>query len=295
MKKFLCAALLAGVAGNADATLKVFACEPEWGALVAEIAGDKAEVYVATTAQQDPHHIDARPSLIAKLRNADIAVCTGAGLEAGWMPALLSRSANPKLKGERLFNAAEKVQRLGGTGTVDRSKGDIHPEGNPHVQLDPRRMLQIGDALTATLSSIDTANAATYGARNKAFRQEMSTAMTRWSAATAPLHGREYLVYHDAWTYLFDWLGLAQGGTLEPLPGVPPTSQHLAELAGTAKAHGIKAVIHSSYDDANAVAWIVKNGGVCGLELPYTVGGSPAAKDLVSYYDDIVNKLAKGC
>lgn len=294
MNRFLCAAVLAIAGSQAHAALQVFACEPEWGSLAGEIGGDRVSVYTATSAQQDPHHVEAKPSLIGQVRKADLVACTGAGLEVGWLPVLLTRGANPKLAGNRLFYAAEKVQRVGiPTGPVDRSQGDVHPEGNPHVQLDPQRVMQIGDALAADLGSIDPANAAFYTQRAAAFRARLTRALAATNVAA--LRTRNYFVYHDAWAYLFAWLGSTQTGTLEPLPGIPPSSQHLSQLAAQAKAQHVDGIIHASYDDAHAVEWLQHNGGVCAIELPYTVGGSARATDLVSLYEDIAARLTAGC
>lgn len=287
-------ALLAILAAPAHAKLRVFACEPEWQALAQEIGGDFVNVYVATGPHQDPHHVDARPSLIAQVRKADIVVCTGASLEVGWLPVLLDRAANPALKGERLFMAAGKVPLLGSTGgPVDRSKGDIHAEGNPHIHLDPRRVMQVGDALAVTLGNLDAGNAANYRQRAAAFRAKLEKAMAGWNLTA--LRGRQYLVYHDAWPYLVDWLGLKQAGAVEPLPGVPPSSQHLAKLAALAKSQRIDGTLHTGYDERQPVNWLARNAGICAIELPYTVGASAQARDLVTLYGDIVDRLARGC
>lgn len=278
----------------AQAALHVFACEPEWGALAREIGGDDVTVYTATGAHQDPHHIDARPSLIAQVRKADLVVCTGAGLEDGWLPVLIARAANPALKTDRIFLAAQQVDRIGvQSGTVDRSRGDVHGDGNPHVHLDPQRVLHIGDALAARLAAIDTANADGYRQRAAGFRQRLGAALANLD--TRALKARRWLVYHDAWPYLFAWLGGTQAGTLEPLPGVPPSAQHLAQLAAQMRARPVDGILHTGYDDRKAIAWLVRNTGTCAIELPYTVGGSPAATDLIGFYTDIAQRLARGC
>lgn len=293
--KLLPLLLLPGLllASPARAAVKVFACEPEWAALATEIGGEQVNVYTATSAQQDPHHIEARPSLIAQVRKADLVACTGAGLEAGWLPILLARGANPALKGDRLFFAAENVQRLGVTGVADRSKGDVHAEGNPHVHLDPQRMLQVGDALAATLARIDGANADRYRQRAAALRARLDAALG--TLPVAALRTRSYFVYHDAWQYLFAWLGATQAGTLEPLPGVPPSAQHLARLATQARAQPVDGILHTGYDDRQAVAWLAKQAGTCAIELPYTVGGTERARDLVSFYRELATRLEAGC
>lgn len=289
--------MLAGLAAAApaQAALRVFACEPEWGALATEIGGQHVQVHVATSAHQDPHHVDARPSLVAQLRKADLVVCTGAGLETGWLPVLLSRSANPALKGERLFMAAEKVQRLGVQAQVDRSKGDVHAEGNPHVHLDPRRMVQVGNALAQALAGIDGARAADYRANAARFAADMDKAVAGWEKSAASLRGKTVVVYHDAWPYLVDWLGLVQVATGEPLPGVPPGAQHLAKVAQTAQSRNAWAVLHTSYDDVRAVRQVAKQGHTCAIELPYTVGGAPGATTLRDFYNTVVNRIAQGC
>ncbi|MFZ5724530.1 MAG: metal ABC transporter substrate-binding protein [Pseudomonadota bacterium] len=282
------------LAGPATAAVKIFACEPEWAALATEIGGDRVSIYTATSPLQDPHHIEARPSLIAQVRKADLLVCTGAGLETGWLPVLVARSANPQLTGDRLFFAAEKVARLGvGSGPVDRSKGDVHAEGNPHVHLDPQRLLQIGDALAATLGRIDPAGDAVYRQRAADFRQRLETALAALDLRA--LRGRSYFVYHDAWQYLFAWLGLVQAGTLEPLPGVPPSAQHLSTLAAQARAKPVQGILHTGYDDRQAVEWLARNAGSCAIELPYTVGGNARATDPVSFYRELVARLQTPC
>lgn len=291
------ALLAAGFATSApaQAALRVFACEPEWGALASEIGGQNVEVYVATSAHQDPHHVDARPSLVAQLRKADLVVCTGAGLETGWLPVLLARSANPALKDERLFMAAEKVQRVGAQAQVDRSKGDVHAEGNPHVHLDPRRMVAIGNALAQALSRIDGAHAADYRASAVRFASDMNSAIAGWEQTAAGVRGKAVIVYHDAWPYLLEWLQLEQVATLEPLPGVPPGAQHLAKVAQIAQARNAWGVLHTTYDDVRAVRQVAQQGRTCALELPYTVGGAPGTATLRAFYDVIVKRIAQGC
>ena len=127
------------------AALRVFACEPEWGALAQELGGDLVDVSVATTALQDPHQIQAKPSLIARARNADLVVCTGAELEIGWLPVLLQQSGNAKVQPGQPgnFAAADYVRKLEVPTQLDRSQGDVHAAGNPHIQTDPRNIAQV--------------------------------------------------------------------------------------------------------------------------------------------------------
>ncbi|TMH97346.1 MAG: zinc ABC transporter substrate-binding protein, partial [Betaproteobacteria bacterium] len=154
---------------QAHAALNILACEPEWGALAKELGGDKASVYVATTALQDPHRVEARPSLIARARNADLMVCTGAQLEIGWAPLLQTQSGNSKIQTGQpgYFETASAVSLIEKPGSVDRSLGDVHPAGNPHLHLDPRNIAAVATALAERMASLDAPQAAYYRARQQ--------------------------------------------------------------------------------------------------------------------------------
>jgi zinc/manganese transport system substrate-binding protein len=284
--------LLCLAATPAVAKLNVFACEPEWGALARELAGDRITLNVATSALQDVHRIEARPSLIAKVRRAGLLVCSGAELEAGWLPQLLRQSGNTKVSsGPGWFMAAEQVATLDRPTSLDRAAGDVHPQGNPHVQLDPRRVLQIARALSARLSQVDPAGAADYARRLADFSARWTTAIARWEAKAAPLRGKAIIVHHISWSYLNDWLGLQQIGALEPKPGVPPTSAHLAGLIASAQQAKPLAIVVAAYQDPKAGKWLGERTGVPVVVLPYTVGGDAQAKDLFGLFDSTIDKL----
>jgi zinc/manganese transport system substrate-binding protein len=271
---------------------KVFACEPEWGAMVTELAGDKVDLSVGTTALQDVHQIEAKPSLIAKVRQADLIACTGSELEVGWLPQLLKQSGNAKVaSGNGYFMASEQVPTLEKPSAVDRANGDVHPRGNPHVQLDPYRMLKIAKALDARLVALDPANAATYQQRLADFTNRWQAAIKRWEAKAAPLKGKKVVVHHISWVYLNTWLGLQQIGALEPKPGVPPTSGHLSSLIATTKAQGTYAIIAAAYQDPKPAKWLSDRTGVPVVVLPFTVGGDAQSKDLFGLYDSTIDKL----
>jgi zinc/manganese transport system substrate-binding protein len=295
MKFFAIPLLLAAglVATPAQAKLKVFACEPEWGALVHELAGDKVDVDVATSALQDVHVIEARPSLIAQVRAADLVVCTGAGLEIGWLPMLIRQAGNAKVAPGTpgSFMAAPQVKLLEKPSALDRANGDVHPDGNPHVHLDPRRVLVIAKALDARLAQLDPANAATYQQRLANFNQRWLAAMVKWKAEAAPLRGRKVVVHHVSWIYLWDWLGIQQIGALEPKPSVPPTSAHLSGLIATTRSNHTLAIIRAAYQDPKPAAWLSGRTGVPAVTLPYTVGGDAQSKDLFGLFDSTLSKL----
>lgn len=278
---------------SAHAALNVFACEPEWAALAQELGGDKVTVFSATSAKQDAHHIEARPSLVAKLRQADLAVCTGAELEAGWLPVLLRQAGNAGVQTGRpgYFEAAMTVARLEIPARLDRSLGDIHASGNPHVHTDPRRMATIATKLAERLVQLDPPNAAYYRTQHDAFAGRWQQAIQTWSARAAPLKGMRVVAHHRDWIYLYDWLGLVDAGTLEPKPGIPPTATYLARLKQELARNPARVVIRTPHQDARPSEWLEREAGVHAVLLPYTVGGTPAAKDLFALYDDTVTRL----
>lgn len=294
MKKFFSIALVlaATVAAPAHASLKVFACEPEWGSLLQELAGDKITVDVGTSALQDVHQIEAKPSLIAKVRRADLVVCTGADLEVGWLPQLLRQAANPKvISGAGNFMAASQITTLDRPSQLDRANGDVHPQGNPHFQMDPYRVLTIAKALDARLVQLDAANAAVYQQRLADFSTRWSAAIKRWEVKAAPLKGRKIIVQHASWVYLEHWLGLQPIGALEPKPGVPPTSAHLAGLIGIAKSNNTLAIVRAAYQDPKSSQWLSVRTSVPAVVLPLTVGGDAQSKDLFGLFDSTIDKL----
>ena len=278
---------------QAAAAVKVFACEPEWGALVQELAGDKASVYSATTALQNPHRVEARPSLIARVRSADLVVCTGADLETGWLPLLLTQSGNAKIQpgSPGYFEASQFVARLEIPKVLDRSHGDIHPGGNPHIHLDPRNIAKVADALAARLAQIDPANAAEYMARTGAFQERWQSAVLRWEREAAPLKGFPLVVYHRDMSYLINWLGLREVGSLEPKPGIAPTPAHLAELLERMQKQPARVIVYSAYNSPKAAEFLSGRAGIPAAMLPFTVGGSEKARDLFGLFDDTIGRL----
>jgi zinc/manganese transport system substrate-binding protein len=289
-------AALLWLAQPAAAELRVLACEPEWAALTQELGGDDVEVYTATTAFQDPHRIEARPSLIAQTRLANLLVCSGADLEIGWLPLLLRQSGNSQIQpgGPGYIEAASLVHRLEIPSRVDRSMGDIHPGGNPHVHLDPRRVLQIASVLSARMQELDTGQADEYRSRLGDFKARWTRAISRWQAQAKPLEGVPVVVQHRNFTYLFDWLEMEEVGELEPKPGIPPTATHLAELQNQLQTHPARMVIHAAYESDQASRWLSEHAGIPAVMLPYTVGGTPAADNLFGLFDDTIMRLLGG-
>jgi zinc/manganese transport system substrate-binding protein len=298
MKNFLIgtvALAAAAIAWPAAAALNVLACEPEWGALAQALGGDKVNVYNATTALQDPHRIEARPSLMARARSADLLLCSGSQLEIGWVPLLLTQSGNARIQPGAPGNleASALVARLEIPSVVDRSLGDIHPGGNPHVHTDPRNIARVADALTQRLAQLDPANAADYRARAASFGAAWQASIRRWELLAAPLKGVPVVVYHKDLSYFIHWLGLREVGSLEPMPGIPPTPAHLAELVEQMKRDPAKLILYSPYSDPRAAEFLSQRTGIPAVMVPYTVGGTEKAKDLTGLFDDTIERLLK--
>jgi zinc/manganese transport system substrate-binding protein len=278
---------------SVHAALNIFACEPEWAALAKELGGDKVSIYTAVTALQDPHRIEARPSLIARARNADLVVCTGAELETGWLPLVRAQAGNAKIqKGQPGdFEATRYVTLVDVPRELDRAQGDVHAAGNPHVHLDPRNLTKIAAALAQRMTELDAAEAQHYRAREKNFLDRWQQATTRWAQQAAPLKGAAAVVYHKDLTYLLRWLDVREAGTLEPKPGLPPTTAHLSELLARLQKEPAKAIVRAAYNDPRAGDWLAERAKLPVVTLPYTVGGTDKARDLFSLFDDTLARL----
>jgi zinc/manganese transport system substrate-binding protein len=298
MKKlrFFCAFWLLGlISGQAAATLNVFATVPEWAALVKEIGADKVAVYSATSAMQDPHRIDAKPSLLAQARGAQLVVANGGELEIGWLPLVLRDSGNAAIQPGRpgYFEAAVHVAMRDVPSVLDRANGDVHAGGNPHIHLDPRNLLKVGEALTARMAELDPANAEAYRAAFKSFAGKLQAAIGRWEGEAASLRGIPVLVQHSSFVYLAAWLGLKETATLEPRPGVEPGSAHLASILERQKVVPARMVLRAPYQNAAASQWIAAKAGIPVVVLPFTVGGTPEAANLFALFDETIARLLK--
>jgi zinc/manganese transport system substrate-binding protein len=282
-------------AGSAHAELKVFACEPEWASLVKELAAEDATVYTATNALQDPHQVQAKPSLIAAVRNADLVVCTGAELEAGWLPVLLRQSGNAKVQeGQKgHFEASAYVHMLEVPKRLDRTDGDVHIEGNPHINTAPASFAAVAPALARRLAEVDPSNANRYMKRQADFSQRWGQATQRWTQAAAPLKGMRVVVQHKGFPYLEAWLGLQEAATLEPKPGVEPSSAYLSSVLQQLQAKPAKVLIRAAYSDGRGSQWLAERAKLPVVVLPFTVGGNAAAKDLFGLFDDTIEQLLK--
>ena len=296
MKKILHAFLLLLLSSNVHAALNVFACEPEWAALTQLLAGNQANIYTATGPLQDPHQVQARPSLIAKARSAQLLVCTGAELEVGWMPVVLRESGNSAIQpgSSGHFEAAQYVSMLEVPTRLDRADGDVHAAGNPHIQTDARNFLPIAEALSQRIIQLDPANTAYYQQQLATFNQQWHAAITKWEKQAAPLKGIPIIVQHRGFPYLNNWLGLKQVAELEPKPGMEPSAAYLGQVLSDLQQHPARMVVRAAYQNERPSEWIAERAHIPAVVLPYTVGGTPQATDLFTMFDDTIQRLLAG-
>lgn len=287
------AVLFSFYAANAHSALRVFACEPEWASLTKEIGGKYIKVKSATRPLQDPHHIQARPSLIARMRRAKLIVCTGAGLEQGWLPIVIRHSANPDVRPGKSgnFMASNFINLLDVPKTLDRSHGHVHVDGNPHLHSNPHNILKVARALANRLKTIDPANQQHYESNFIVFQTRWLKAIKRWEKQAKPLRNKQVITQHRTWLYFARWLRLDVVTTIEDKPGVPASIKRLNQVAKIARARKAKLIIHADSLDPKPAKWLAKITGIKRVELPYTVGGSSATRTLEGYFDTLLNKM----
>ncbi len=277
----------------AQAAVRILATTADWGALATALGGERVDVYTATSALQDVHRVDAKPSLIARARNADLVVANGAELEAGWLPVLLQESGNARIQrgAPGHFEATAYLKLIEVPSSLDRAHGDIHPQGNPHVQLDPRNIALVAKALSARLSAIDPAGSAFYAERGRDLAERWATAMSRWESRAAPLKGLPVVIMHRDQAYLCRWLGLKELASIEPKPGVPPSAGHLGQLVSRLSETPPRLILLNAYNDPKAGKWLSERIKAPIVVLPFSVGGTQAAKDLFGLFDDTIDRL----
>jgi len=293
------ALLLAALAlprAAAAAPLRVVTTTEGLAALAREVGGDRAKVESLSRGVQDPHFVDANPILAVKLRGADLLVDVGLDLEIGWLPPLVTQSRNAAIQpgGVRRLTAASAVTVLDvPTGAVDRSRGDLHPGGNPHFLTDPRRALQVAQAISLKLTELDPGGAAVYADRTAAFGRRLEADLARWREALRPLAGRKVLTQHRTLSYFLDWTGLVSAGELEPRPGTPPPPAWLASVVTTARRDGVKAILVEGYYDTRSGELVSRLSGARLVTIPGDVGGDPQAKGYLDYVDLLVRRVTE--
>lgn len=279
---------------NLQAKVNIFACEPEWKSLAQEIGRGKVKTFSATTAFQDPHHIRAKPSLVSKIMRADLLICSGAELEVGWLPLLLNRS-KPITQFGNIGNlmAANYVTTIEIPKILDRSLGDIHSMGNPHIHLDPYNILIIAKELKNRLQKIDPKNTQNYQENYDIFTKKWNLAIKKWEDQAKNLAGTKIIVHHRSFSYLAKWLKLELVTTLEPRPGIAPTSRDLQKTLEKLRITPANVILLTPFDPTNASNWVRKKIEIDQLILPFTIGGNEESKDLFSLFDSSIKILLK--
>jgi zinc/manganese transport system substrate-binding protein len=275
--------------------INIFACEPEWKSLAEEIGGDKVKAISATHAKQDPHHIRARPSLIAKIRRADLIFCSGAGLEVGWMPILLQK-ANSKVQPGKLgyFMASNYTPVLDIPESVDRSHGDVHPEGNPHIHLDPHNILLVAKELNRRLAAIDSKNKTYYQDNYNKFINKWKKSILLWEKNIENLKGKRIIIHHKSFDYLLHWMKLDEVASLEVKPGIPPTASHLKNILENINNNPADIIVISPYDPSEGALWLSKQTKIPVVTLPYTIGGNEESINLFALFDSSIKIIQNG-
>jgi zinc/manganese transport system substrate-binding protein len=227
------------------------------------------------------------------MRRADLLVCSGSDLEIGWLPVLIRSAGNRKVQPGQpgYFMASDWVERLDVPEKVDRSMGDVHPYGNPHVHLDPRNLPIIATALSKRLAEIDPDHANFYSDQNARFQSKWSESIQRWEREASGLRGMRLVTYHRDSAYLVHWLGMQLTTTIEPKPGIPPNASHLAKLLSELKADPADLIARMAYNEPKAPRWLSERTGIPVAVLPYTVGGTQRARDLFALFDDTIERL----
>ncbi len=290
-----CAALAALCLGprTAHAELGVIATTPELASLAAAVGGARVHVQALALPTQDPHWVDARPSLALQLSRAQLLLSVGADLEVGWLPTLLVGSRNGRVqRGSAGFlEAAGLVELLERpTGKLDRSQGDIHPSGNPHFLLDPRRAERVAVGIGKRLAQLDPEGRASYLENTQRFVQALRQARHRWEERLSQARGREVITFHRSLSYLADWLGLQVVDYLEPRPGVPATPRHVAQLIARCKQRPVSALLQESWQPSNTAELFAAQTGVPLVILP-GAPDFPGGESYVGYLERVVELL----
>ena len=243
------------------------------------------------TPLQDPHFVDAKPSYILAAGRAQLFVTAGMDLEVGWEPLVRegSRNANIQIGAPGYVDASAHVQKLGvPSGRVDRSRGDVHPYGNPHYWLDPLNAVPLTADIALALTRIDPANAGLYNDRRRDFLAALERRMATWRSRMAPLQGQAVASYHESWEYFARRFGLEIVGTLEPKPGIPPSPSHLAQLMDRMKARDVKLILKEPYyEDANPEL-VARETGARVVELP---NQPQPGQDYFAFIDSLVDRV----
>ncbi|MEM7007539.1 MAG: metal ABC transporter substrate-binding protein [Thermodesulfobacteriota bacterium] len=284
------------VAQSAVAQVQIVTSVTDLAAIASEIGGDKVEVISLAKGYQDPHFVDAKPTFVTQLNQADLLVFNGLELEVGWLPILITGARNSNITRSNTvghYDASTSIQNKLEVPTtpIDRSMGDIHPGGNPHFMLDPRNGIVVARGIAARLIRLDPENAEYYEQNYNNFKDTLTLKISEWDAQLSAYKGTKVVTYHKNWTYFLDWAGFIQAGTIEPLPGVPPTPSHVANIITTIEAQNIPLIISANYYPQKTPQIIAQQTGATSLILPSMVGGEEGITTYAGLFDVLVTEI----
>lgn len=281
---------------SAEAKLNVVATLPDLGAVASEIGGERIKLSVIAGPNEDPHFVDAKPSFLRLLNQADVLIENGGELEDGWLPPLINSARNKKILGY----SPNHVLAINGVklldvpvGKIDRSEGDVHPYGNPHFLLNPENCLIVASNIANSLSAIDPSGADYYQKNLKAFSEKMSAKIQEWKKTMAPFSGTKVITYHKSFDYLINYFNLVLYDTIEPKPGIEPSPFHIANLIKKAKQDKVKLVIIEPNRPKKTPTQVCNASGAKLLILPLMPGGGGSPKDVIGWYDYLIKTLSE--
>jgi len=295
MKRILLSILFSSaLAISAHAKIKVVATLPDFASLAREVGGDKVEITTLAKATEDSHFVDARPSFVVGLRNADVLIDGGAELEIGWLPPLLQNARNPKIEVGKpgRVQASQGIRLMNVPTNVTRAAGDVHALGNPHFAADPIIAKAIAAHIAQAFSAVDPPNAAFYNANYKKFEATVNAKLQEWGAKLLPFKGQSVVAYHDSWVYFAHRFGLNIDVFLEPKPGIPPSPSHLAEVIQQIKAQHIKAILVGPYHNRKIAEKVAQSTGAKVVDFAQFPGALPDTDTYVKLIETLVNRLA---
>ncbi len=292
-------AVALGGGARAEARLRVVASIETLADISRQVGGDRVEITSLSRGYQDPHFVDAKPSLVLALNRADALVYVGLDLEIGWLPPLVQQSRNGRIQRGQPGNIdastsirAEDIPNV--PSEQLRALGDIHPLGNPHYWIPPKNARAIARLLAERFTALDAGGAATYKAELARFEARLAAKEKEWEAAAAPLKGTRIVTFHKSWSYVARWLGLEEIGYIEPKPGIPPTANHTAQLVELMKKNGVRLVVVESFYPSSMARFVADNGKARLVAAPSNVGATPAIKTYFDLVDAVIAALKGG-
>lgn len=285
-------AVTAGVIHADTGKLKIVTAYPYIASITEQIAGKNAEVRSLAKAKWDPHFVVPRPSYIAVLRSADLLILNGAELEIGWIPPLVSQANNAKLNGRGTLTLSRYVKLREVPTKLSRTEGDVHPEGNPHFILRPENVLIVAKAIEQRLSEMDPEHEAQYKGNLQSFSVKWRQKMAQWAKQMKALKNTPVIEYHGLFNYLIESFGMKLEGTVERLPGIPPTPKHLVYLEKLIAQKKVRFILQDVYNPDDSSRMLAKKLKVRLIVLPHDVGAVKGTGDIFALFDEIIRRLS---